>query len=576
MALTLLQQPEGYILNDPFYITATISNSAGDALFTRIAHGLTDGQVIYSKGVIENYNGFWIVETITSDTFFIRPYTGGDNVEFIQATSIEYVTSIHTHGWSCVHLPIVYKLSSNLWPTNGVDTVRSVSSFTNDYGYVNLNLSGSLGTFNELQFVQVSNTGDENLDGIYQIFDKYSTSDITINLAYASTLALNSCNVQLYYSNYAALIRVYGGLDSVHQWQAEKPYELLTTLSLIPDENGEVNFSINEILKSQINVTNNTLLGTLPINLDAFTGFYIEYAESYDTSNGYSIATFESSFTSDKSNFQGFAANAVLPFKNIYSGFISDYVPRISADVSLQKWLTNFDQPTVFGSSEQITEPYFDMSFINDTENAQLFLLKQYYTGGILQTSTEDNLGTLDQGVIRIMIEADCNYETLDLTLKRTVSKLNVLEVKTLKLNCNCSNYDIRLTWLNHLGGFDYFAFNTKKQYNVDITDSGITRKDIFSSWPNSYGEFADTITRQSFRKSNNSLVLVSPYVTLDELNAISFIKSSPLVQIINSRFDRRTVIVDTDSFVKFTEGDKLYSIQFTVTYTDDIPSQRI
>jgi hypothetical protein len=59
----------------------------------------------------------------------------------------------------------------------------------------------------------------------------------------------------------------------------------------------------------------------------------------------------------------------------------------------------------------------------------------------------------------------------------------------------------------------------------------------------------------------------------------IKAIKSSPLVQIVNSIYDRRTVIVDTDSFVWKQEGQAQkdpYKISFTITYTDDVPSQKV
>jgi hypothetical protein len=53
-------------------------------------------------------------------------------------------------------------------------------------------------------------------------------------------------------------------------------------------------------------------------------------------------------------------------------------------------------------------------------------------------------------------------------------------------------------------------------------------------------------------------------------------IKSSPLVQIVNSRRDRRTVIVDEQSFTVTQDRSKIHSLSFTITYTDEIPSQTV
>jgi len=132
------------------------------------------------------------------------------------------------------------------------------------------------------------------------------------------------------------------------------------------------------------------------------------------------------------------------------------------------------------------------------------------------------------------------------------------------------------MTWLNYLGGFDYWNFTGESEHTIDITNSGETKQNIFPSWPSSYGEFSDTVKKQTFRDSNKRVFVNSQYLTQAQADAIAYIKTSPLVQIINSRQDRRTVIVDTDSFVKYKDGDKTYSISFNISYTDDIPSQRL
>lgn len=132
------------------------------------------------------------------------------------------------------------------------------------------------------------------------------------------------------------------------------------------------------------------------------------------------------------------------------------------------------------------------------------------------------------------------------------------------------------LSFLNNLGGFEYFPFYKKKEFQVDIESSGQTRKNILPNWPNSYGKNADTLNRQTFRVTRKRVILVSQHLSLSQLNSLAYLKSSAIVQIINSRIDRRTVIVDTDSFKKYSEQDDLYTLQFSITYTDEIPSQTI
>jgi hypothetical protein len=64
--------------------------------------------------------------------------------------------------------------------------------------------------------------------------------------------------------------------------------------------------------------------------------------------------------------------------------------------------------------------------------------------------------------------------------------------------------------------------------------------------------------------------------LTDDQVQALSYIRTSPLVQIIESRINRRTVLVDTDSFKKYDEGEKLFTMEFSISYTDPIPSQTV
>lgn len=135
----------------------------------------------------------------------------------------------------------------------------------------------------------------------------------------------------------------------------------------------------------------------------------------------------------------------------------------------------------------------------------------------------------------------------------------------------------IYLTWLNSKGGFEYFFFYAKNAYQVDVTEAGRTKNNILPQWPKSYGQTADTIERTTLRKSKNVIVLRSQHLSLDQLDALSYIKSSTLVQIVYSRNDRRTVIVDANSFAKYDEQVKgQYTIQFSLEYTDEIPSQTI
>lgn len=704
MAVTIEKRPIGVILDT--CVTATINQDYSSiyATVNKTSHGLSDGDYVYIQSNVENYNGFWVIEVTNANEFILvdNPY-----VEWIVDADITYCPQYTTHGWQCVHLPIVYELSNTRWPTNSVDTARTITSISDDNGYLNLNLSGSLaggGSFEDLAFVKISNCPDSDFDGVYQIIDKLSAADVTINLAYSSVTAsgIVGATINIEYSSYNFVVRVYAGINSAHTWADQKPYELAATLEIIPDSDNKAKFSINEILKGYIETKNNLLLATLPNNLDAWCQFYIEVGEQYDTSDGYTVSTFEGAFASDQSEFEGYAVNAMLPFKNIYSGYLSEYVMTNNT----AKFLTLFSIPVLFSCGEDTPDCYNDISFINPYDDTTIILKKEFYSNSVLQTTVNTSLGVQDAGVIRAELEADCSYDRVDVTVIQdieypalssfqtivgagvswvegsapnvtlgafnsseylradfigestktyrinynitnsngnsgtitigfmsspsndlgnesfnlvagsnvgyidvsaydpiypdediayirftassgadaktvtinsySIDDITISETQQFKIECGCSNQEIRLSWLNYLGGFDYWAFRGETEHTVDITNSGETKANIFPTWPKSYGEHADTIRKQTFRESANKKFIFSQYLTQDEADAIAFIKSSPLVQIVNSRQDRRTVLVDTDSFTKYKDGDKTYSISFNILYTDDIPSQRV
>jgi hypothetical protein len=131
-------------------------------------------------------------------------------------------------------------------------------------------------------------------------------------------------------------------------------------------------------------------------------------------------------------------------------------------------------------------------------------------------------------------------------------------------------------TFLNYLGGFEYFLFKAEKEFQVEVEEVGQVRNNIFPQWPKSWGETADTIDRSTYRRTRNKVIVRSQHLTVNQRDVLKLIKSSPVVQVVYSRTNRRTVIVDSESFKVYDEADDLFSLQFTISYTDEIPSQRV
>lgn len=711
MALTLRNRPKGPIIRTTSKSTS-ITDSSSNALVNYSSHGLTNGDWVLVDAVNTYYSGLWQVVTSGADAFFITKFVGHPVVSFVATSSATTYKNSGIHSFNSIHLPIVYNFTSDLWPINGVDTAATVNTFTNDQGYTKLTLSADIkatGSVQALEFVKVT---VNSVEGIYQILQAFSDTEITIDLSYDGGNTFGTC--QYYYANYHAKVKIYAGIIS-GTGTTYNPVELIATIDAVPQlvigpagtQGNVINLNINEILKSKIDILKNdpTSIG-LPRDLDAFCEFYIEYAESYDQSlDGYTLGTYTSSYTSDSANVC-YAVNAKLPFKNRYSGFMSDYS---LFDLS-SKFLTTMEAPSIWSGY------YFDYAFLNPINYGKLILTEQGYLAGVAGTSVlttkilngnsrgvfriesvySDNsgsFGTVDS--IRATITQDVNNGTFasnitywenhstgddwvhdgavggrakvsissggsktfrtrmtfvagtyDIsfdyqitgagaaTISRIITAVDgspsqtlsivgpagastgtyngtytvslgqeedyyfgvsvsgsttislfidnvqvtktLSETKTIDTNTECSNQDIYLTWKNYLGGHDYWLFTAEKEYGVDILETNESTKNIFTEWPKSYGEFSDTIEYETSRRSKDTILVRSQNLTLEQVQGLKYIKTSPLVQIMTSEKDRRTVLVDSNSFVVYSETDKLYGIQFTIRYTDDIPSQSL
>jgi len=576
MALTVIKRPQGYVTPSQFTVLGVfITDSAGDALFTSPLHGLSTGNFIYVYCDHSTYNGYWYVTKITNDTFKISEYSTASFQTYIADVSDStgyWQLNKYTHGWSCVHLPIVYKLLSDAWPTNGLDTARTITTFSNYNGYTYIVASGDIrttGTASALEHVILSGT---SVDGIYQITNWFSDTNFVIDLPYSAGNVLSSGTVEYHYYNYHAKIKVYGGIKSGHIWDGQKPYELLATVKGVPDSSGIITVNINEILKDKVRVlNNNTILDTLPNNIDAWCYFYITYAESYDDSNMYIVSEYTSSYTDDSGTFEGYAVNAMLPFKTQNSGLLSDYVPwnnNTIAGPSLPatKFLTNFTTPKIFNGY------YYDISFIW-TNLASSFTKVDRYLNGELLSSTTAALAQGEVGVYRFEIAVTGSEDRIDFNVY-TGSQYYLFNTISIDVNQDCASQNFYLSWLNNLGGFDYWNFTARKVYSIDVTSNSISEKNIYNNWPNSYGAFADTVKQQTQRTSNEVIRVSSQFLTTQQEDAIKQIFSSPLVQQVTSKYDRRAVIVDPTTYKIRKDQDDLRTVSFDLRYTDDIPSQ--
>ena len=185
-----------------------------------------------------------------------------------------YDSPYYVSTWNASALPIVYKLESDLFPTNYVDSIDSVESVSNYNGYVVLNLTGTYHEYILGDYVMVTDSENDAYNGIWQIRYIISPFNIVINCKYDDD---STAYVQKYYHNYNAKIKVYVGLPESHPLYSQKPMELITTIPVTPDPSNICYVNIQEAIKRSLPFDNHIDTN----NINAFTGFYIEFAENY-------------------------------------------------------------------------------------------------------------------------------------------------------------------------------------------------------------------------------------------------------------------------------------------------------
>lgn len=396
--VTVTSRPQGHKIIDQA-ITAQITDSSGDALVTFASHGLSDGDFVYIESDIDEYNGFWEVDAINANTF--KLVQDGGFVEYYQDQEITYYQT-QSHDWSSVFLPIMYKATNNRWPMNSVDSPQLIVIGVDDNGFTEITTAGPIKSdIKALEFIKISGASTSTANGVWQVVEVSVSNVYTINLPYELAGSLTGASAQYYYNNYQVRVKVYAGLPASHPWQDKKLMEEVAELSLTPDENNNVVFSVSDYIKMKVAIKNNLTLFSLPLNLDAFTGFYIATGESYDASDNYTLYTVESDFTDD--TFQGYAIAGKLPFKNVYAG---DYAEYVYTSGSPAKWLTNRERLLA------VEGYYFDVSFIKNLEGDFYLEFKKYLSDDYYLTEI---VAMTDQGigVYRIQVDADANYQSI-------------------------------------------------------------------------------------------------------------------------------------------------------------------
>jgi hypothetical protein len=207
-----------------------------------------------------------------------------------------YSESYYNSRWVSGHLPIQYKIRNTKWPTNSDDDVDNICAVSDNNGFAEINLCGTYETYVKFEYIKIEDSTIESYNGVWQILDKVNATTLVISAAYNGTA---TGTAQRYYNNYFNLVKVYAGIPSYHQYDSEDPMSLIATLKVYPNTSNIAVADISGLIQAKLNCDNDREQISEPNDLNAWTGFYISYAESYDQSDGTEVTTYTSSYTTD-------------------------------------------------------------------------------------------------------------------------------------------------------------------------------------------------------------------------------------------------------------------------------------
>jgi hypothetical protein len=195
--------------------------------------------------------------------------------------------------WSAAHLPLVYKISTDKSPVNTFDEIDNFTGVYSSNGYATFDLSGTYQSYIIGSKVKV--TGDV-YDGIYEVKDVVAGEYIVLDILFRET---DSGTLVKYFENYQVLVKLYAGIATGHPLASTDPMTYIGTFAIAPNHSNIAIIDVSYLVKQKIN-QNNDIEGTgRPNDLNAWTSFYIEYAETYDEYAGSIPYTFTSDYEVD-------------------------------------------------------------------------------------------------------------------------------------------------------------------------------------------------------------------------------------------------------------------------------------
>jgi hypothetical protein len=392
-----------------------------------------------------------------------------------------YDEAYYNSRWVAGHLPIQYKISNTKWPENTEDDVNNICAVSDINGFAQLNICGTYETYVKYEYIKIENSTVGSYNGVWQILNVVNSTTLTISAAYNGTA---TGTVQRYYNNYHNLVKVYAGIPSYHQYDSEDPMSLIATLKIFPNSDNISIADISGLIQAKLNCDNDRDQISAPNDLNAWTGFYIQYAESYDQSDGATVSQFTSTYTTDNNDncevtniIQNgdFAAN-LDSWTNGYTG--SDFVYD-SGKASATRGANSASKILYQSVNFLQGVPYAVSASITNSESSGLRVFISLYTSSALDTSTRRLIHTsgLSGGTtpINFVVVPSSDYPVIGIVFQyfgSTTQKASLDNISATAIDCAYYGFAINGTrqLQNTIGGnfgdyvqnFNFHVFDNK------------------------------------------------------------------------------------------------------------------
>lgn len=503
-------------------------------------------------------------------------------------TSIAYAES----KWLAAWLPIIYNIHSYKWPLNTFDTTDTITTIVNNNGNARITLSSTVETYIQKEYIKISGASDESYNGVWQILQKHSSTEFTLNAAFTAT---DTASFQRYYNNYHIVIRVYVGIRSGHVLESNDPISLSGSLQVKPNSSNDALLDISSQVRENLSRIENDLCtaisasnGWMGNDTKMWTSFYISYAESYDTSDGSTVSTFTSSFTDDMRDSYDlayfYAANGTHQFQHFQGRSYGEFaIQDISIEDAVAKWMTPFEEPIYFTGNEwdlSIIVAYEDEDYVNEGFFVEYVLTEYDESGNQLFTETVA-IDREDEGLYRFAFSEypfASNTKRVELFLQKDDEE-KLSETKTVWIEPGCTD-KIYLRWLNPSSGWDGWLFNKRNDKGIRVEDRKIVRRNIFEDFDN---EFVNGTEQDDYYSTTayETRRVRSQLMTKQQLNAMKGVQlSNKVIEIFQTtesgcaRFKYKTVLVDPNTFNYEEDGNGFYKVSFAYRHTDQIQLQ--